>query len=264
MFWKSSGMEIAQPLWAIMPVLNHWMFFSLYSVRISLAADCNYCRLFFCYEHLRRVQFCLLCNPPLGSWTTVSRCSSCWEISDLSDLSLLLFHHVLQSPASSVALTDLTEDVHVIFVPRCQAEPSAPAHDSQEGMTICWLCCGWCSLGNSSLAGTGAHWALLSHLLPTRIPTYVPCCKDPSQHSIGPQPAVVHGFAPSQVQDLAFLFVELSEAPVGPFPQLVKCPWIAVKPPAHSVLPWAGIIHRGACQAITQGSAEGVWHHPPQ
>lgn len=44
-----------------------------------------------------------------------------------------------------------------------------------------------------------------------------PLLKASSQHSVTPQPAVVHGVAPSQVQDLTFLFVELPEAP---FPSL--------------------------------------------
>lgn len=91
--------------------------------------------------------------------------------------------------------------------------------------------------GDSSLGGTGAHWGLLFHLESTRTLAYILCCKAPSQHSITPQPEVVHGFAPSQVQDLTFLFVELSEVPVGLFPQHVKSPWMAVKPPAHSELP---------------------------
>lgn len=122
--------------------------------------------------------------------------------------------------------------------------------------SACWQCFGWYSLGNSSLACTGAHWGLLSHLVSTRTPTYVLCCKAPCQHSITPQPAVVHGFVPSQVQDLTFLFVELSEVPVGLFPQLVKSLWIAVKPPAHSVLPSAGSVHGGACQAVSGAVVE--------
>lgn len=148
-----------------------------------------------------------------------------------------------------------SEDTHVIFVSRGQTEHSTPAYDSQEGITFpsaCCLCFGWYSLGNSSLAGTGVHWGLLSHLMSTRTPTYILCCKAPCQHSITPQPALVHEFAPSQIQDLTFLFVELSEVPLGLFPQLVKSPWIAVKPPAHSALPSFGIIHGGACQAVTR------------
>jgi len=35
-------------------------------------------------------------------------------------------------------------------------------------------------------------------------------------HTVGPQPAVVHGVVPSKMQDLAFGPVELSEIPVSP------------------------------------------------
>lgn len=146
------------------------------------------------------------------------------------------------------------EDVHVIFVPKAKlntVSQHTTVRKKSPFSSACWLFFGWYSLGHSSLPAQDPTGDFCPNLVSTRTPTYVLCCKAFCQHSVTPQPAQVHGFVPSQVQDPTFLFAGLSEVPGGLFPQLVKSLWTAVKPPAHSVLPSVGIFHRGACQAVT-------------
>lgn len=246
MFWKSSGVEIAQPLWTIMPVVNHWLWMLFPYIHIQSG---------FLLLQIVTIAFCSFA---MNNWessvlsslqpsfrqldTTVSRCSSHLVDAESPDLSAsppISSCAAAPSQLSGLGWTHLRMSMSCLYQ---GAKLSAVAQHTTVRKespfpSACWLCSGRYSLGDSSLAGTAAHWGLLSPLVSTRTPTCVLWCKAPSQHSITSHPAVVHGFAPSQVQDLTFLLAELSEVPVVPFLQLVKSLWIAVKAPAHSELP---------------------------
>lgn len=86
MFWKSLGVEVAQPLWAVIPVVNHWlwMFFPYIQsgfplLHIVTITVCSFAMNIWESSVLSSLQ------PSFRQLdTTVSRCSSCWESPDLS------------------------------------------------------------------------------------------------------------------------------------------------------------------------------------
>lgn len=223
MFWKSSGMEIVQTLWAITPVVNHWLW--IFFLRFSQDFPCRRLWLLPPVHFLWTSEKSPASPPPQYTFSQLdtTACFSGW-----ANLSSYLI--MCSSPQQTWwPWLNSFELVCVILVPKDQKETQYSSKQETE----------W---DNHFPQPAGYALADTVALLPQgHTVDFWPVWHPPRSFSAKLLPhfssQLLHspGVTPLQMQGFWFLRF--------PFLQLVISPWTAAKSPAHSVLP-------------------SVWHHP--